>query len=340
MQTKTPFSVEDFLQDETFLSWVSNPDSRHACYWNEWSARHPEALATIEEAKKMAGMLQFTNFRANDQQVNEALTRLNHTLDVQEVVTKKTRHNFSKQGYRVAAVLLLLVAFGAFLITTHQKNSTETAFWTEVTAPYGTVKNLILPDQSIVFLNAGSKIRYPKNFQGDTREVELCGEAWFDVHHNETLPFIVHTAETDITVLGTAFNVNAYPGDALHQISLERGKIQISGDRLQKQILLPEQSWLLLRDKNTARVFKTNNIATYSAWRSGKIIFRNTSFEAMTRQLERSHNIRFTIRKDALKQCHYTGEFSMQDDIEKILKIISMTAPFEYIIQDKEIIIQ
>ena len=340
MGIKTPLRTEDLLLDDTFRSWVSDPKSTHASYWEQYIADHPESLATVDEAKKLVQMLHFKGKKVNPEQIQAALSQLNNTIDKQSVAQHKSRRIFSSWWHSAAAVLLFLIAFGAVFLSTYKKGTEKTIARTEITAPKGVVKSLILPDQSIAYLNAGSSIQYKADFSGDLREVFLSGEAWFDVCHDETKPFIVHTGQADVKVLGTAFNVRAYPGDNVHQVSLERGKIAISGENLQDQILLPQQSWLLLRNKNTVRVFKTNNIDTYSLWREGRIVFRNTSFEEIASILERSHDITFTIKKQELLNCHYTGEFSMEDDISKILNIISMTAPFEYSVNGRNITIQ
>lgn len=340
MSIQNQYSIEDFLFDESFRVWALDNEQSSASTWDQWLMDHPEAKDVAADARQIIKSLHFKKHDISDSEIKAELNRLHLSIERSER-RHATRHiNPMRRWIAAAAVIILLLTFGAIIFNSQMRTSPDNIEWVEVVIPNGEVQSLILPDQSIAFVNAGSTIRYKEDFGTKTREIELAGEAWFDVKHDTERPFIVHTSEADVKVLGTAFNVKAYDDDNIHQVSLERGKVMIMGEYLKNQTLVPDQSWLLIRNKNTARVFKTNNIATHSAWRKGKIIFNNTSFYEIAKRLERSHNIAFTIDNQELLSCHYTGEFSMDDSVEKILHIISLTAPFEYSISGNNITIK
>ena len=120
----------------------------------------------------------------------------------------------------------------------------------EIATLPGTHSKTILPDGSTVWLNAGSKLTYNKNFNTATREVELSGEAYFDVKKDEHHPFIIHTSAMHIKVLGTAFNVKSYPGDKSSETSLIRGSIEVTmNNRPQEKIILHPSEKLVVMNR-------------------------------------------------------------------------------------------
>lgn len=209
----------------------------------------------------------------------------------------------------------------------------------EIVVPKGQIKNILLPDGTLVFLNSDTKFSYNSNLGKKNREVFLEGEAYFNVTYNSSKPFIVHTCENEIKVIGTAFNVKAYPGGNIHQTSLERGKIMISYKNEESLMLNANQTYLLIRDSNSSKVFNTEKVEEYSSWTEGRIILRNHRFSDIAKDLERSHKVIFDIQKKEILNTRYTGEFSRNDDISKILEIISLTSHFNFEITRDTIII-
>ena len=201
-------------------------------------------------------------------------------------------------------------------------------------------KNTLLPDSTLVFINSGTKLIYDSDFGKKNRQVYLEGEAYFDIKHNSKKLFIVHTFEYDIKVLGTAFNVSAYLGDNIHKTSLERGKIAIIDKARKVTILMPDETHLLIRNKKQNKTYKVEDITKFSSWRNGKILFLNQTFKDIAKKLERTHNLVFKHYNKDVMNLRYTGEFSIDDDISKILNIIKLTTPLEYEIRNDTIMIR
>lgn len=337
MQQQT-YSFEDLLFNESFQNYALQTVSKDIMCWKNYLHDHPQLNDEAQRAVELLKNLQFRKQSLSDQHIQTELNRLH--VRIAEKQQPKSTSFLLRHWQKIAAILVLAVALSGFLISKYQLITPKELVWTEVVVPKGEIKNIILPDNSVVFLNAGTKLRYADNFPGKTREIFLEGEAYFDVTHNEKKPFIVHTCETDITVLGTAFNVQAYEDEDIHMVSLERGKVSVGRSSEKPATLSPNQSWLLLRNKNTFKVYKSDNIAAQSSWRSGKIVFKNQRFADIIRRLERSHNVTFKIENQDIMNYRYTGEFSVEDDIPKILKIINLTAPFTYHIENDTIIIR
>lgn len=235
------------------------------------------------------------------------------------------------------AAIIIIGLFAGFYFTTFNKS--HDPIYYAAHSPEGSVSEILLPDSSIIFLNAGTKIKY--SFDGDNgiREVFLNGEAWFDVHKNKKKPFIVHTLYYDINVTGTQFNVSAYETDTKISTTLEEGEIIINsteGFKIEEAITLVPGEQIVL-DKETAQLtIKTVNTARYSSWKDNKLIFVNMSLQELIILLERKFGVDIEVKNDRLLGLHFDGTIKNETIIE-ILEIIKKTLPVKYKIIDQKI---
>ncbi|MGX5818938.1 FecR family protein [Chitinophaga lutea] len=221
----------------------------------------------------------------------------------------------------------------------------------------GTTVAAVLPDGSRVWLNAGSELRYAADFMHETREVTLKGEAFFDVRQDEARPFIVHTADLAVQVLGTSFNVRAYDGDAKTEAAVISGKVQVMvrNNPEKKVVLLPREKLVLsLRrlspaaadDAPAHATFQVRGLAASpdtaliveTAWRDRKLAFTNETFEEVARKMERQYDVRIVFKHEKLKSEVLSGVFE-QEDLENALRLLQMTTGFHYIVNGKEVFI-
>jgi ferric-dicitrate binding protein FerR (iron transport regulator) len=237
----------------------------------------------------------------------------------------------------------------------------------EVSTPNGSKTKINLPDGSKVWLNAGSKLTYNKDFGGDMREVELSGEAFFEVMPvlvpgtKQRVPFIIHTQYIDVRVLGTAFNVKAYPKDRQTETSLVHGKVEVLvHNRPEKKFTLQPNEKLVVRneDLNGPPAGKGNNATnkqpfvsfsnlTYTpkdstvietAWVQNKLVFNDESFLEIAEKMERWYNVEIVF-KDVKKQTErFSGSFT-NETVQQALYGLSVTTPFHYTIQGNKITI-
>lgn len=202
--------------------------------------------------------------------------------------------------------------------------------YTEVNTPAGTVIRYELPDHSIVWLNSGSRLRYSNSFKNDKREVELSGEAYFAVQANPESPFYVHTKSgMSVYVYGTRFNVNAYSDENWIETTLEEGQVNVIVPDRQALVKL-EPGERLLYDKTTHQLQKSKaDIDENTAWKDGKLIFRNTSLTDVLKRLSRHFNVDIELQNKSGKEYRYRATFK-DDTLLQILDYLSRTADMRW----------
>ena len=207
----------------------------------------------------------------------------------------------------------------------------------ELSAASGIRKLLVLDDGTRLWLNSGSNLKYPSRFKGKNREVYLQGEAYFEVAHNAEIPFIVHTGKLRTRVLGTTFNIRAYKDDPDVKVTLFTGKVEvireISNKETNKLILLPKQEATYRKDAGSLVKTTVNNIVInhHSAWKDGKLIFDETPMPEVLKRLSLAYNVKFILTDEKINGCTITGSFNVNQNIEEILKSISISMDGKFV---------
>lgn len=195
--------------------------------------------------------------------------------------------------------------------------------------PRGGEYTLILSDGTRVFLNAETRLTFPEVFGEEKREVVLDGEAFFEVADSKTRAFIVKTADYEVMVYGTSFNVSAYPSDESSHTTLVQGSVGINTQAGTKIQLIPGEQACY---NKTTQSLKTRKVDThiYTAWKEGKFVFDNEPLEDIMKKMERWYNVDISYQNEEIKQRHFTGSLGRYDDIDEILNIMSMTTQIEF----------
>jgi len=213
-------------------------------------------------------------------------------------------------------------------ISVSQKPSKKMAM-NQLIIPYGKTSEILLPDRTKVFLNAGSRLVYPENFTGDTREVLLFGEAFFEVQHDQNHPFIVRVGEMQIKVLGTRFNVSAYPADNVIETVLAEGKVSMeqndAGFFDQATELVPNQMASFNRITKTTNI-KTIDTDNYTLWTLGILKFESVDLNRILKRVERFYNIRFHFSDPLLGGLRISGKLQLNDDKDEICQRLAIAA--------------
>lgn len=239
---------------------------------------------------------------------------------------KRTRVVFMEL-LRVAAVILVMFLVGGYIYV--RKMEEIRLANNIVTVPVGQRVNLQLPDGTSVWLNASSEIIYPAYFSGSNREIHLNGEAYFEVEHNASKPFIVHTETFDIKVLGTKFNVEAYKGMEGFTTALMEGSVEVT-DRKNKDKsvrLYPAQK-VAFRNGELCKS-PIDNYDVYR-WREGLICFKETRFADLMRQLEKNYGVRILINNEAVKEKVFSGKFRTTDGIDNALRLLQKEGHYTF----------
>lgn len=202
--------------------------------------------------------------------------------------------------------------------------------YAEVTAATGSVIRYELPDHSVVWLNSGSTLRYPTVFSKGNRNVELNGEAYFEVQADQERPFYVNTASgLSVYVYGTKFNVSAYEDDSYIETVLEKGKVNvISPDRETVTQMVPGER--LLYDKQEQKLLKSEvDVYEKVAWKEGKLIFRNAPLDEIFKRLARHFNVEIQFSNPSGKEYKYRATFR-NETLPQILDYLAKSAVLKW----------
>ncbi|MFV0593227.1 MAG: FecR family protein [Draconibacterium sp.] len=203
--------------------------------------------------------------------------------------------------------------------------------------PRGGEYKLELSDGTRVTINSGSVIKYPVNFPGQKREVQLTGEAFFEVTTDSLRPFIVHSGNIDVEVYGTSFNVNSFEEEENVTTTLVEGKVGVLSDvTSQKQELCPgEQSVYSKSSLNMEK--KQVNIKEYTSWKDGRFYFRNMPVSDITKILERWYDVDFEFNNNDIRSIRFNGNLKRCDNIQTILNKLSKTNEITFTAYEKTI---
>ena len=200
--------------------------------------------------------------------------------------------------------------------------------------PYGSRSLITLADGSRVWLNAGSRLIYPSEFVDKRREVFLVGEAFFEVEKNEDQPFFVKTTDVEIKVLGTKFNISAYPEDYSVQTALTEGRVELSrvnAGLLEKKIQLSPGKLAYFNKKNKETTIYDVDVEYYSLWTKGLFSFSNTDLNRITRKLERYYNIRFQYDNPFKGSIQITGKLDVTKEQDEVFEYLSHLTGLDFI---------
>lgn len=247
-----------------------------------------------------------------------------------------------RSALRIAAAIAILggLTFGIYAVI--NPSSTGDKNLVQKTNAKGVKSTIALADGSKVWLNADSKLQYPASFSGNTREVYLNGEAFFDIEKNPAKPFIIHLANGTIRVLGTSFNIKAYDDEPVVETSVATGKVAFipklkNNDNADTIFLTPNNK--VTYQVNTEKTTTATTVSEEDrAWTEGKLIFRSMLFEEIGIELERNFGKKVVFEDSDIKTYRLTGSFQ-NNTLSEILYYLSKTKSFSYSITDEQIVI-
>ncbi len=238
-------------------------------------------------------------------------------IERQRVIRRRWKLNIA------AAVVLLIGVFSVFHFTGDISEE-----YREITVAYGEKYIVALPDGSRVWLNAGSKLSYPKQFKGKTRQVNIEGEGFFDVTKKPEHPFIVTTNHLQVEVLGTTFNVHDYADENVASVSLETGKVKLklTGNSKYEADLVVGKTAVYDVTSQNCNIVNSKEKGYSADWKEGNLSFFNTSISNVVKTLERKYNISISLVDDSLLKYSYTFR-SKQEEFGNIFKRMEMITP-------------
>ena len=244
--------------------------------------------------------------------------------------------------FRVAAVLIPVVLIVGLYIQLNSKvDLFGTSEYEEVVVDKGERIQIMFQDGTKVYINSDSKLRYPKKFALNTREVFLEGEAYFVVAKNKNRPFIVNLSGPAIHVLGTSFNVQDYPENKDIVVCLDEGNINLTLPTEKKYPVKPGERLVYNKDNQQCTISKMNDMRRLSMWKQNVIVFKDTPLSEVIKILNRWYNVEFKVEDENVLKYVYTLT-SDNTLLEKVLMDLEKIAPvkFEYNEDKKEVIVK
>ncbi|MBX3240546.1 MAG: FecR family protein [Chitinophagaceae bacterium] len=261
---------------------------------------------------------------------------------------------------KVAAAVIAIFSIAYFVFVDSGKNGPAINSSNIVSTKKGSKSNIVLPDGTVVWINADTRLSYNENTWEKIREVELMGEAYFDVVKDTKKPFIVHTKVMDIKVTGTAFNVRAYPNEKNSETTLLRGSVEVYLKKKKgEKITLVNNEKLVVQNNYAQDVISSNttndineaaiqlltikvdpvdSTAKETQWIKSKLIFDNESFEDIIPVLERRFNTKIELQRKIVTDRKFSGTFD-DDSLKDVLESFRFSIGFNYTIYEDKVLI-
>jgi ferric-dicitrate binding protein FerR (iron transport regulator) len=238
---------------------------------------------------------------------------------------------------KAAAILLIpfLITGGLVYnyLNFHSKSSTDQQVSSTIYAPLGARVSFNLPDGTHGMLNSDSRMTYTLPFNNN-RNIDLEGEAWFEVNHDKGHPFEISAGNSKVKVLGTSFNVSAYQSQNYIEVVLQKGKIEFRDNKGDKKVTLLPSERLVFQNGNISK--SVTDPEKYYAWTEGKLVFRSDPMAEVARRIERWYNVKVELANQELEKYSFRATFE-DDKLEDVLRFLSMTSPINYKITPNEL---
>lgn len=273
---------------------------------------------------------------------DKAFENFRNRVESQKEIQSTSRRGFSLSAlWRYAAVVAIIIAVGCISYWQGEVNVKDTFADISVEAPLGSKTKLYLPDGTLVWLNAGSRMTYSQGFGVDNRKVELEGEGYFEVKRNEKIPFFVKTKDLQLQVLGTKFNFRDYPEDHEVVVSLLEGKVGLNNLlREEKEAVLSPDERAVLNKANGLLTVESVTASNASQWTDGYLFFDEELLPDIAKELECSYNVKIHIANDSLKTFRFYGNFVRREqNIQEVLEALASTEKMQYKIEERNITI-
>lgn len=230
---------------------------------------------------------------------------------------------------KIAAVFLVVCSAGVLFYRNWKFTPLQLAkaTYTEWTTPVAKQRKLILPDSTVIWLNAGSRIRFPEKFDGGKREIDLEGEGFFEVKRDAERPFIIHSGDISTQVLGTSFNIKAYPKERL-TVSVATGKVHVGDADGDGVFLVAGQAVKYTNDQGFSSVIQTDPQSD-AAWRNGILNFDNVPLSEAIHMLERWYGKKVILENRKMEQCMIAGQHT-NESFENVIRSLQFILHFEY----------
>ncbi len=296
-----------------------------------------ELIHRVEnDAQLKAEFIRLQNLSGVSQLTSHSSDR-NEGIKHYKIFTARIKRNSQRKLFvniaKYAAIALILIT-STVLATLHLSDIVMDSTINTLYVPAGQRAQITLQDGTEVWLNAQSTLKYPSRFSKKNREVEIVGEAFFDVAKDKNRPFIVSSQDIKIDVLGTQFNVYSYPGAGYIQTELIEGSLRVYGtDNKSEDIILKPNEQVVIRGNNM--IISDISDPDHILWKNGIYSFNNERLIVILEKLQLYYDVKIIVEDPEIFNVRYTGKFRQRDGIDEILRILQKIQSFK-IERDRE----
>lgn len=316
---KNNFDINELIVRK-FSGEASVEDNRIIENWVNESQENIDLFNDLNDIWQSSGS---SNSSEEEYDIEQAI--INFIQRTHVAKEKEIRKNQIFNILRYAAIFILALTI-PFTYWFAQKPKTAADTFTTVYCAFGDKTTVILPDSSQVWLNSGSKITFSNNFKNGMRQLYLEGEGYFTVKKDAENPFLINTSELNVKVLGTEFNLKAYPDEDDVSVTLVSGSLQVNNSE-STAMVVPNQKLLYKKETHVLTVEDLTDLAPETEWTNGRLVFRNTSLEELERKLERWFDVEIEFADETVKTRRFSGTLER----ESILEVISYFGISQYV---------
>ncbi|WP_423736354.1 FecR domain-containing protein [Chitinophaga caseinilytica] len=362
--------AEDLVMDESFQQYCTGTNPAAVRFWEQWLAAHPEKRELVQAAKviylRLNGGLDAETFAGHHRRFTDALLAEGIRPGMQAPQLRPVTRTNGWKWYTLAVAATLTGLVLTMVWMQAGKDAPAAGAGDGSTAIYaskpGERKAFQLPDGTKVVLNAASTLWLDDGFQKGKRTLTLDGEAFFDIAQDASSPFVIHTEDMDITVLGTAFNVKAYKDDETVETSLIRGRVRIDTRAGHQVYLQPKEKLVIARHKEiqdiqplTPRQADTKKAGSHYlidslthiphdsaivelSWVDNRLIFADDTFGDIARKLERWYGVQIRFESEELRGYRFTGHFN-KETLQRVLEVLQLSRGFRFRFEDDHTVV-
>jgi transmembrane sensor len=334
------FNIEDFLTDESFINYCFELNDTDKSHWENIILTQPLLKKKIADARELCLLL---GIKVNKADKQEALAKLKASIAAEQLKThilpvNNVRRLWLPRIAIAATLLVLVIAYGLYRYNTPvsaavlYSQATNANYHLVAQTNFSNRKSVVLPDGTTVILNGSSTLKVANDYNKNNRHVLLTGEAFFEVTKDKARPFVVLTAKTATTALGTSFKVSSYATSKTASVMLATGKVRVestqSGRGITDQILTPGQQ-VVLADGNNNFIRSDFNQAELQNWISSKLVFSNANFTEIATKITDTYGIQVVTDNKEVNKIRFTGQFNNKS-LTDVLDAIGFVNNFTY----------
>ncbi len=289
---------------------------------NKWLNEDEKNLNEYQQLKKDWEMMAMSR-ESKQFDADAAWNKFEQKISTEQTNTAPTIFLYGVLKYAAAVLILAVLSVGGYFIYQQVQFNANHDVYASGESEIGT--EILLEDGTKVWLDENSKLIYPKTFDKAERQVELIGEAFFDVVKNKEKPFVITAKESNIKVLGTTFNVNTQlPGQRV-EVLVETGKVELTSKKKKEKVIL-EPGFIGISEREKLEKHLNDN-SNYLSWRTGKLVFRGENLDRVLQSIEKHYNTSIHFDEE-LKDYYWTGSFNKQP-IDTVLEVICTSFPIK-----------